>query len=125
MSSKPMKGSGEKRKITVSSIDLAAFTQPYTAKLGGFVMLKVDIEGAEFHVLRSLVASGEACKIDILFVEWHHNKIDFVKERIPRGIAHSLMWLLKAPGCRLKKVINLDPLDRYLDAKTCKDRLNP
>ena len=36
-----------------------------------FVVLKMDIEGAEFAVLPALLASGSACLIDELYLECH------------------------------------------------------
>ena len=121
MYSKPMKGNGEKRAITIPSINFASFVQFYT-NLGALIMVKLDIEGAEFHVLRSLITTGQACKIDVMFIEWHDHKINMVYEHIPPSIQASLLWLLKAPGCRLKKVIRLDEYATGLDPAFCLSR---
>lgn len=36
-----------------------------------FVVMKMDIEGAEFVVIPSLIESGAACLIDEVFLECH------------------------------------------------------
>ena len=36
-----------------------------------YVILKVDIEGAEFDLLRHIISNGLLHLIDILAVEWH------------------------------------------------------
>ena len=35
------------------------------------ILMKMDIEGAEFEVLPQLVSTGAFCQIDSVFIEWH------------------------------------------------------
>lgn len=35
------------------------------------ILMKIDIEGAEFDVLPYLISSGSLCEIDAAFIEWH------------------------------------------------------
>ncbi|CAE8622077.1 unnamed protein product [Polarella glacialis] len=36
-----------------------------------FVVLKVDIEGAEYDLMSAMMVTGAVCKADVLIVEWH------------------------------------------------------
>jgi len=42
-----------------------------------YIILKMDIEGAEFRVLDKMIRDGSIDYINKLYIEWHSNKIDF------------------------------------------------
>lgn len=39
-----------------------------------FVVVKMDVEGAEFHLIPKLIESGAICLIDEIFLECHYNR---------------------------------------------------
>jgi hypothetical protein len=56
-------------KTTVESIDFSKFL----GGLEGSIYVKMDIEGAEYEVLRQLIKDGNIKKIKELHIEFHHN----------------------------------------------------
>jgi FkbM family methyltransferase len=54
----------------VTSVDIVSVLSRYTAP-GDHVVLRMDIEGAEYEVLRRLITSGAACGLAELHVETH------------------------------------------------------
>jgi len=89
-------GKLEKRRVEVPSIDFAAWladnTQPQD-----FVILKLDVEGAEYPILDHLLAKDVAQRIDILFVEFHNAWVD-----IPKTRDEALIRQLKERGVRIE-----------------------
>ena len=61
-----------KSEQSVHAIDFGQWLLTHT-RHEDFVLVKMDIEGAEFVVLPSLLASGAACLIDELYLECHTN----------------------------------------------------
>jgi len=65
---------GKDRKVKleheVVAVDLARWLKAH-ARDEDFVLVKMDIEGAEMVVLPALIASGAACLIDELYLECH------------------------------------------------------
>jgi FkbM family methyltransferase len=64
----------EKNPIKVKCIDLSKWI------IANFnpddkIILKLDIEGAEYQVLNKMIRDGSIDYIDQLFIEWHWNKI--------------------------------------------------
>ncbi len=43
-----------------------------SAREGAFVVVKMDIEGAEYDILRAMLADGSIDLVDVLHVEFHH-----------------------------------------------------
>ena len=57
----------------VTAIDLAAWlARRITPSM--FVVVKIDIEGAEYAVIDHLIATGAICLIDEMWVEFHHDR---------------------------------------------------
>lgn len=73
-------GKLEKRRVEVPSIDFAAWLCDNTRQ-EDFVLLKLDVEGAEYPILDHLLASDAAGRIDILFIEFHNAWVGVPKER--------------------------------------------
>lgn len=58
------------RKIVVPCIDFSAFLAELPE--GSTVVCSMDIEGAEYPVLRKLLADGTASRLSLMDVEFHH-----------------------------------------------------
>ncbi len=57
------------KKITVPSIDLSRFIAELPDE---FIICSMDIEGAEYRVLKKMLKEGSINRIDLLDVEFHH-----------------------------------------------------
>ena len=55
---------------TVESIDLSQFIRSI-ASARDFLVIKMDIEGAEFAVLESMILTGACQLVDVLYCEFH------------------------------------------------------
>ncbi|TWT89256.1 FkbM family methyltransferase [Stieleria varia] len=55
--------------IAVPCVDFAEMLRSYSP--ADHIVVKMDIEGAEFPVLRHLIAEGVIDRIKLLFIEWH------------------------------------------------------
>ena len=64
------------------------------------LVVKMDIEGGEYDILRSLISSGIACTIKILIIEYHAHKLR--KGAVPAGINDALEWILESRSCGVK-----------------------
>lgn|SRR5690625_1861750 len=66
-------------QLSVDCIDLARFIEE-KAKQYNKIYLKLDIEGAEYEVLKRLIETGLMGVVDKLFCEFHWNKIGMTFE---------------------------------------------
>ncbi len=60
------------------------------------VIMRVDIEGAEYEVLKSLIVTGAARLVDYIDVEWHamlSPSLHHLKQVSPRARAAVLLQL--------------------------------
>ena len=64
--------------IEVDCIDLNDFLEQFSN--GDEIILKIDIEGAEYVVFKKLLESPKIKLIKRLYCEWHWNKIGLAKE---------------------------------------------
>lgn len=71
--------------LRVRTVNLSNWLKEH-ATSRDYVVLKLDVEGAEYDILESLVKTGAIKLIDRLFVEWHWQKISIPKERHDRVI---------------------------------------
>lgn len=55
--------------IEVKCKDLSDILKQYDQN--DFILVKLDIEGSEFNVIRKLLNDNTICKINDLYVEWH------------------------------------------------------
>ena len=60
--------------MTVDSIDLDLWIKENVAP-DDYVILKMDIEGAEYEVLEKLIGSESIKKVSEIYVEWHWGRI--------------------------------------------------
>jgi len=66
------------------------------------IVVKMDIEGGEYDVFRSIIPSGVACRIKLLIVEYHWHKLR--KGSIPSGVNEVIEWMLKENRCGVRIV---------------------
>ena len=62
--------------------------------------MKMDIEGGEYEVLRSVISSGWACRITVLIIEFHSHKLR--QGSIPKGVNSALEWILEGGKCSVR-----------------------
>lgn len=64
------------RRVTVPAVDLARVIRScvWRAK-GGPIILKLDVEAAEYDLLPRLLITGALCRCTFLIVEWHLNAL--------------------------------------------------
>ena len=99
------KGARDYTPLSVPSIRFNAWlvnhTRPKRHRRHGPVVLKMDIEGAEYSIMQGLVGSGLMCShVDAFVVEWHREKINSTS--LPLGIDATLEWILTAPACGVR-----------------------
>jgi FkbM family methyltransferase len=56
--------------VMVHAFDLAQYLRETVAE-SDILRIRMDVQGAEYELLRHLLASGMACRIDTLIVEFH------------------------------------------------------
>ena len=64
--------------IEVECVDLDKWIKGNFNKTD-FIVLKLDIEGAEYKVLPHMIKNGSIDYINHIFIEWHWNKIGLSK----------------------------------------------
>ena len=88
------------RRIKINMIGISDLFASLDIHKDDFVVLKVDIEGAEFELLRRIVTHGLQSKIDVLAVEYHDNNPGFIAgmgEDSVKALGHKkecLKWML-------------------------------
>lgn len=88
--------------INVSTIDVGNLL----ARLGrgyAFVGVKLDVEGAEYSIVRHLLLRHAAalCSIDLLAIEWHHHD----DAAVTRLLEPLLYWIVSDAGCERPVVL--------------------
>ena len=63
-----------------------------------FNFLKLDIEGAEYEVLRALVSTGLGCWLKEVLLEFHATHSETLYNKRPLDVAYA--WMLR--GCGVK-----------------------
>ena len=90
------------QNITVRTIDLGGYLAahlPATPSLtDAFVVLKLDIESAEFDLLPHLLSSGVLCRAHLIIIEWHLNALPPERRLAGLGLRLTLSTLLRE-GC--------------------------
>ena len=87
--------------MKVETVDLAAELQAQLSPLVGrekAVLLKLDVEGAEYDLLSHLLMRGALCLLDYIIVEWHLNSLTPERRLAGLGLQLSLGDML-ARGC--------------------------
>jgi len=68
----------KKTPITVESVDLDSWIKK-NFSTDDFIILKIDIEGAEYEVLSKMLKENSIDYLNSIFIEWHWNKIGLSK----------------------------------------------
>ena len=84
--------------VRVPCVDLSAFVRN-AAKTYGTIVLKLDIEGAEYDILEKMLEEGTIAHIDRIKCEFHGHKMDLDRARHERIVA------------QLEKLCPLEPWD--------------
>jgi FkbM family methyltransferase len=66
--------------VTVLTIDLSKWLLENT-RPSDYVILKLDVEGAEYDILEKMIRDGSLDRVRHLFIEWHWNKVAIPRER--------------------------------------------
>lgn len=66
--------------VTVTTVDLSSWLKEHTNRLD-YIILKLDVEGAEYDVLEKLIRDRTIRRINHLFVEWHWQRVGVPEER--------------------------------------------
>lgn len=105
--------STQKNAIRIQGIDfgellekISIITHEYW---NGVVIVKMDLEGFEYSLLRNLIARGLLCKnVDYLLVEFHDIATKFRENvGVPREADELLKWLASEKQCKTE-VIDLE-----------------
>jgi FkbM family methyltransferase len=69
------------------------------------IIVKMDIEGAEYEVLNKMIEDGSINYINLMFVEWHQKKINYPieKHKALRDAVKSKVNLVKLKRIMLNK----------------------
>jgi FkbM family methyltransferase len=75
--------------IPVPAVDFSAWLQR-TIEPGDDVIVKMDIEGAEYPVLTKLLVDNTIDLITVLYIEWHHDRFSYISrdehDRLVRAV---------------------------------------
>lgn len=71
--------------VTVTTVDLSAWILANTSP-ADYVILKLDIEGAEYDVLEKMLRDRSVQRVTHLFVEWHWDRVGVPRERHERTV---------------------------------------
>lgn len=74
ISSKKSRTLNKKEPIKVGCIDFSKWVKGVFSK-DDYIILKMDIEGAEYEVLNKMIKDGTIEYINDLYIEWHWHKI--------------------------------------------------
>jgi FkbM family methyltransferase len=74
--------------VKVRTIDLSRWLRKNTSMFD-YVILKLDVEGAEYDVLENMIRDRTIRRINHLFVEWHWDKIGVPYDR-HQTLVHAL-----------------------------------
>lgn len=92
--------------IKVPAIDFSQFLKSRYL-VSDYVIVKLDIEGAEYQVIRRLIDDGTIWLVDELLVEFHHEKVGrkrdeaqaLIKELLSYGVKVALWDKLEQRTC--------------------------
>ncbi len=94
-------GTDYKKRKLVDSIDFSDFVGSLP---DGIIVCSMDIEGAEFAVLRKMIKDGTAKRLNVLDVEFHHRMMNDEDDNTARKLMQELSDLDVI--VRLKIVLN-------------------
>jgi len=83
----------------VTAIDFSKWVKDNLSK-DDYIILKMDIEGAEYSVLPKMFTDGSFAYVDELWIEWHYKKINLPKSE--HDVVASQIKIPTKPWCALK-----------------------
>lgn len=87
------------RRVTVPAVDLARVLRNCVQRArGGPIIVKLDVEAAEYDLLPRLLITGALCRCTFLLVEWHLNALP-PEQRLQGVLLRSAFDKLLARGC--------------------------
>jgi FkbM family methyltransferase len=66
--------------IRVPTVDLSKWLMENTSQ-NDYIILKLDVEGAEYDILEKMIADGSIRRVRHIFAEWHWHKIHVPESR--------------------------------------------
>jgi FkbM family methyltransferase len=99
----------KKNPLLVDTLDFSKWIIE-NLSIEDYIILKMDIEGAEYKVISKMIKDGSFSYIDELYIEWHRSKIGITKKE-----HNELIEKIKIP---MKKwcALNMSELKRKNDA---------
>jgi FkbM family methyltransferase len=103
--------SGTKQSPDAIPVKLKAFNFPKWFAAQNFdpattsILMKIDIEGSEYELLASLLASGLLCKVKVVTIEWHPQ---FCNGKWCQMKLEDYTRLLPSIGCNVKFIARDD-----------------
>lgn len=87
------------RRVTVPAVDLAHVLRSCVRRAnGGPIILKLDVEAAEYDVLPRLLFTGALCRCTFLLIEWHLNALP-AERKLQGMLLRNALDELLARGC--------------------------
>ena len=74
--------------ITAPSVDVSTVLSAYSKN--DYVVVKLDIEGSEFCVVRKMLADGTIDIIDELYIEWHTQYLSSESIETQNNLVHQI-----------------------------------
>lgn len=90
---------GRYRARAVRAVSLSrVLAESHAVQRAEQLLLKLDIEAGEYHVLPHLLMQGSLCRPDYLLIEWHLNAIPPEERLVGLSLRHTIDSLLRS-GC--------------------------
>jgi FkbM family methyltransferase len=74
--------------VEVDCIDISDLLNKYNEN--DFIVVKMDIEGSEYNVLRKSIKDGTIKKVNDIWIEWHHNHVKFENESTTNDLKNQI-----------------------------------
>jgi FkbM family methyltransferase len=84
--------------VEIPCFDLSSWIKK-SFKESDYIILKLDIEGAEYEVLNKMIKDGTISMVNELWGEWHHQKID---DKYTNQLADEIQSYLKNNNIEFK-----------------------
>jgi FkbM family methyltransferase len=85
-------GFRQENALDVPSVDFSAWLRREVGPADE-VILKMDIEGAEFAVLDKMIAEGTSRRVKLLLIEWHADRLPTGHMKLRRKWIELRLWL--------------------------------